>query len=79
MDPRKKCLIVLEDEAQSRRIQRGLTKDVLERVVRDGIWNTRPDGYDDVKYGVWTARVKLGKCTISVTTVFPERKSDYGR
>jgi len=73
VDPRQDCVILLEEHAAVRRVQRGLSVDDLERTVREGSWAPRPDGAVDVTRGVWTVRVRIGICTIGVVTVFPER------
>jgi Uma2 family endonuclease len=64
----------LEEHAEERRVDRGLTYDNLERMIREGKWQRRHNGYDDIKYRRWTIRVKLGHCIIGVATVILKRR-----
>jgi hypothetical protein len=70
MNPQKDCNIITEDHAEERRIQRGLTRVDLEKVVREGNWEHRSDGCVDVVSGKWTVRIEIGKCNLGVLTVF---------
>ena len=73
VNPKLDCAIVLEDYAQRRRVMRGLPLVDLERMIRRGSWHDRSDGLVDILYGRWTIRVKLGRCLMSVVTLFPRR------
>ncbi len=70
MNPKKNCNIIIEDHAEERRIQRGLTRVDLEKVVREGNWERRNDGKVDASFGKWVVRVEIGKCNLGVITVF---------
>jgi len=73
MDPRRDCRFVVEQHAQEQRLDRSLTLKDMERMVREGSWQHRSDGYIDVSYNDWVIRVRQAPCIISVVTPVPGR------
>lgn len=72
VNPRTDCDVAPDNHATRQLLRRGLAFIDLERVIRDGSW--RPEGGDkfDVVYGRWHLKVRVGRCTLMVSTGFPE-------
>ena len=74
VNPRVDCDVAPDLHATRRLLRRGLAFVDLERIIREGSW--RPEGGNqfDVVYGRWHLKVRVGRCTLMVSTVFPEAR-----
>lgn len=73
MNLRRDCRFVIEEHAEEQRLDRSLTRVDMERMVREGNWQHRSDGYIDVSYNDWVIRVKQAPRIMSVVTPMPGR------
>lgn len=72
VDPQQDCTVAPTKHAKARFLLRGLSATDLEGMVRDGKWKSEGEhGYDCI-YNKWHIKVKVGQCTIKVTTAFRE-------
>ena len=74
VNPRMDCDVAPDLHATRQLLKRGLALTDLERVVREGSW--RPEGANrfDVAFGRWHLKVRVGRCTLKVSTGFPEAR-----
>lgn len=74
VNPRRDCDIAPDDHATRRFLERGLAATDLERMVREGSWRAEGEGRFDLVYGKWHVKLRLGQCTIMVSTALPKRR-----
>lgn len=72
VNPRMDCDVAPDLHATRQLLKRGLAWTDLERAVRGGSWRPEGESRFDVAYERWHLKVRVGRCTLKVSTGFPE-------
>jgi hypothetical protein len=72
VNPQQDCTVAPTKHAKMRFLSRGLSKDDLEQMVREGRWRTEGTNSYDCIYRGWHVKIQVGQCTIKVVTAFRE-------